>query len=105
MPIEDVAGAVKELIAEGKVKHFGLSEAGVQTIRRISNGVDGKQLIDGKPFAESNTVLGLDHAGRKSESGGRRYSAGAEHAIWSKNVPSPFRCRESVPVTALSPRF
>src|SRR5437588_457621 len=34
VPIEDVAGAVKELIAEGKVKHFGLSEAGVQTIRR-----------------------------------------------------------------------
>jgi aryl-alcohol dehydrogenase-like predicted oxidoreductase len=32
--IEDVAGAVKDLIAEGKVKHFGLSEAGVQTIRR-----------------------------------------------------------------------
>jgi aryl-alcohol dehydrogenase-like predicted oxidoreductase len=32
--IEDVAGAVKELIREGKVKHFGLSEAGVQTIRR-----------------------------------------------------------------------
>jgi aryl-alcohol dehydrogenase-like predicted oxidoreductase len=34
VPIEDVAGAIKELIAEGKVKHFGLSEAGVQTIRR-----------------------------------------------------------------------
>ena len=34
VPIEDVAHAVKELIAEGKVKHFGLSEAGVQTIRR-----------------------------------------------------------------------
>src|SRR5579863_3288013 len=34
VPSEDVAGAVKELIAEGKVKHFGLSEAGVQTIRR-----------------------------------------------------------------------
>jgi len=34
VPIEDVAGAVKALIAEGKVKHFGLSEAGVQTIRR-----------------------------------------------------------------------
>ena len=34
MPIEDVAGAVKELIQEGKVKHFGLSEAGAQTIRR-----------------------------------------------------------------------
>jgi len=34
VPIEDVAGAVKELIREGKVKHFGLSEAGVETIRR-----------------------------------------------------------------------
>ncbi|MEH2231754.1 MAG: aldo/keto reductase [Nostoc sp.] len=34
VPIEDVAGAVKELIQSGKVKHFGLSEAGVQTIRR-----------------------------------------------------------------------
>ena len=34
VPIEDVAGAVKELIREGKVKHFGLSEAGTQTIRR-----------------------------------------------------------------------
>jgi aryl-alcohol dehydrogenase-like predicted oxidoreductase len=34
VPIEDVAGAVKQLIQEGKVKHFGLSEAGVQTIRR-----------------------------------------------------------------------
>ena len=34
MPIEDVAGAVKDLIEQGKVKHFGLSEAGVQTIRR-----------------------------------------------------------------------
>jgi aryl-alcohol dehydrogenase-like predicted oxidoreductase len=34
VPIEDVAGAVKDLIAEGKVRHFGLSEAGPQTIRR-----------------------------------------------------------------------
>src|SRR2546425_6765072 len=34
VPIEDVAGAVKELIQEGKVKHFGLSEAGAQSIRR-----------------------------------------------------------------------
>jgi aryl-alcohol dehydrogenase-like predicted oxidoreductase len=34
VPIEDVAGAVKELIEQGKVKHFGLSEAGAQTIRR-----------------------------------------------------------------------
>ncbi len=36
IPIEDVAGAVKDLIAEGKVTHFGLSEAGVQTIRRAN---------------------------------------------------------------------
>src|ERR1700739_1696600 len=36
VPIEDVAGTVKELILEGKVKHFGLSEAGVQTIRRAN---------------------------------------------------------------------
>ena len=34
VPIEEVAGAVKELITQGKVKHFGLSEAGIQTIRR-----------------------------------------------------------------------
>ncbi|SIO39718.1 aldo/keto reductase [Paraburkholderia phenazinium] len=34
VPMEDVAGTVKDLIAEGKVKHFGLSEAGVQSIRR-----------------------------------------------------------------------
>ena len=34
VPIEDVAGAVKDLIKQGKVKHFGLSEAGVQTVRR-----------------------------------------------------------------------
>ncbi|QNA46210.1 aldo/keto reductase [Lacibacter sediminis] len=37
VPIEDVAGTVKELIQEGKVKHFGLSEAGVNTIRRAHN--------------------------------------------------------------------
>ena len=34
VPIEDVAGTVKELIAEGKVKHFGMSEAGAETIRK-----------------------------------------------------------------------
>ena len=33
-PMEDVAGTIKDLIAEGKVKHFGMSEAGVQSIRR-----------------------------------------------------------------------
>jgi aryl-alcohol dehydrogenase-like predicted oxidoreductase len=39
VPIEDVAGAVKDLIKEGKVKHFGLSEAGVKTIRRAHAAV------------------------------------------------------------------
>ena len=34
VPIEDVAGTVKQLIAEGKVRHFGLSEAGADTLRR-----------------------------------------------------------------------
>jgi aryl-alcohol dehydrogenase-like predicted oxidoreductase len=38
VPIEDVAGAVKDLIAEGKMRHFGLSEAGAQTIRRAHAG-------------------------------------------------------------------
>src|ERR1700736_3964970 len=38
VPIEEVAGAVKQLIQQGKVKHFGLSEAGAQTIRRAHAG-------------------------------------------------------------------
>src|SRR5947209_15238811 len=44
VPIEDVAGAVKDLIQQGKVKHFGLSEAGVQTIRRAHAGQPGTAL-------------------------------------------------------------
>src|SRR5437870_5887475 len=38
VPIEEVAGTVKELIQQGKIRHFGLSEAGVQTIRRAHAG-------------------------------------------------------------------
>ena len=38
VPMEDVAGAVKDLIAQGKVKHFGLSEAGMASIRRAARG-------------------------------------------------------------------
>ncbi|MHC5736306.1 aldo/keto reductase [Nostoc sp.] len=41
--IEDVAGTIKDLIGEGKIKHWGLSEAGVQTIRRINLGVHPKR--------------------------------------------------------------
>ena len=47
VPIEDVAGAVKDLIREGKVKHFGLSEAGVQTIRRAHAVHLGRELRTG----------------------------------------------------------
>ena len=60
VPIEDVAGAVKELIQEGKVKHFGLSEAGVQTIRRAHavqphNGPAERILaVDENPGERSN---------------------------------------------------
>ena len=47
VPIEDVAGAVKELIQAGKVKHFGLSEAGAKTIRR-ANAVRSEERRVGK---------------------------------------------------------
>jgi aryl-alcohol dehydrogenase-like predicted oxidoreductase len=47
VPIEEVAGAVKQLIQQGKVKHFGLSEAGAQTIRRL------------KPFSHGLNVNSL----------------------------------------------
>src|SRR5437868_9581417 len=50
VPIEDVAGAVKDLIQEGKVVHFGLSEAGAQTIRRAHAG---------QPVAAIQRVLAL----------------------------------------------
>src|ERR1700751_1004744 len=44
VPIEDVAGTVRDLIAEGKVRHFGMSEAGVQTIRRAHDVQPGAAL-------------------------------------------------------------
>jgi aryl-alcohol dehydrogenase-like predicted oxidoreductase len=45
VPIEDVAGAVKELIQAGKVKHFGLSEASAQTIRRAAGDYPPKRVL------------------------------------------------------------
>jgi aryl-alcohol dehydrogenase-like predicted oxidoreductase len=51
VPIEDVAGTVKELIREGKVKHFGLSEAGVKTIRRA-------HAVSRSPRSRANTRSG-----------------------------------------------
>ena len=50
VPIEDVAGTVKDLIQEGKVKHFGLSEAGVQTIRRAHAAQPVTALRANTPF-------------------------------------------------------
>ena len=45
VPIEDVAGAVKELVDAGKVLHFGLSEAGAQTIRRAARGCGTDRIL------------------------------------------------------------
>ncbi len=56
MPIEDVAGAVKELIQQGKVKHFGLSEAGVQTIRRAHAVQPVTAMIDGMYICKSTVT-------------------------------------------------
>ena len=58
VPIEDVAGAVKDLIRQGKVKHFGLSEAGVQTIRRPTPS-------SRSPPSRANTRCGGDAPRRK----------------------------------------
>lgn len=63
VPIEDVAGAIKELISEGKVKHFGMSEAAVQTIRRahavqpVTAVQSEYSLFDRGPEAELLPVL------------------------------------------------
>jgi aryl-alcohol dehydrogenase-like predicted oxidoreductase len=59
VPIEDVAGAVKDLIQAGKVKHFGLSEAGAQTIRRAHavqqvTAVPGKSTTNGRSLSGKN---------------------------------------------------
>ena len=58
VPIEDVAGAVKELIQAGKVKHFGLSEAGVQTIRRAMRSSRSRR-------CRANTRCGRERRRRK----------------------------------------
>ena len=70
VPIEDVAGTVKELIDEGKVKHFGLSEAGVQTIRRAH----AVQPVDGA----SERVLALVARARGGDPADAR---GARHRL------------------------
>ncbi len=70
VPIEDVAGAVKELIQQGKVKHFGLSEAGAQTIRR-AHAV--------QPVAALQSEYSLWW--RRPEDGGAADAGGARHRL------------------------
>ena len=70
VPIEDVAGTVKDLIAQGKVKHFGLSEAGVQTIRRAH----AVQPVDG---AAERVLAVVARAG----GGGAADARGARHRL------------------------
>ena len=65
VPIEDVAGAVKDLIQQGKVKHFGLSEAGVQTIRR-AHAVQPVAALQKRIFAVD------PRSGKGSAAGARR---------------------------------
>jgi aryl-alcohol dehydrogenase-like predicted oxidoreductase len=75
VPIEDVAGAVKDLIQEGKVKHFGLSEAGVRTIRRAHAVPDTTALLEG--FTKSRPLferLGLGVDALAGRAGCRRPS-------------------------------
>ena len=62
VPIEDVAGAVKDLIVEGKVKHFGLSEAGAQTIRRAPCRTAGHGV--------TKRILAVDTATRSGRAAG-----------------------------------
>jgi aryl-alcohol dehydrogenase-like predicted oxidoreductase len=62
VPIEDVAGTVGELIREGKVRHFGLSEAGVGTIRR-AHAVQPSQLSRAStPSGPETRSRGAAHA-------------------------------------------
>ena len=68
MPIEDVAGTVKELIRAGKVKHFGLSEAGAQTIRR-AHAVQPVTAFDGDEDIHKALAAGAQGYVLKSSTG------------------------------------
>ena len=104
MPIEDVAGAVKELIQEGKVKHFGLSEAGAQTIRRAH----AVQPVDGA----AERILAVVAASPKRKScrpSKNSASASCPSARWAR-ASSPARSTRTRHSTAadfrnIVPRF
>lgn len=72
MPIEDVAGAVQDLIKQGKVKHFGLSEAGIETIRR-AHAV--------QPVTASDELSEVNAAIARIPVQGHRYSADRQKLV------------------------
>ena len=79
VPIEDVAGAVKQLIQEGKVRHFGLSEAGAKTIRRATQS---SRLLQSR----ANTRCGREILKRKCCRQSRNWGSASSHgAPWVKD--------------------
>ena len=80
VPIEDVAGTVKDLIREGKVKHFGLSEAGVQTIRRA-------HAVQPVTALQSEHSLWWREPQRESFQLSRTWASGSCRSVLSARVP------------------
>ena len=96
VPIEDVAGAVKDLIREGKVKHFGLSEAGVQTIRRA-------HAVQPVTALQSEYSLWWREPERKCFRPSRSWESGSCRSVRSARGSSPARStrrRRSIPRTS-----
>ena len=96
MPIEEVAGAVRDLIQQGNVKHFGLSEAGAQTIRRahavqpVTPLLSEYSLWWKRPEEEIIPTLETGHRSRSLQSPGKGLSRGdnyGEHEVRSRPQP------------------
>jgi aryl-alcohol dehydrogenase-like predicted oxidoreductase len=97
VPIEDVAATVKELIREGKVKHFGMSEAGVQTIRRAHAVQPGRgvaervlTLVARTGERDSADARGAEYRFRSLQPSGQRLSHGCnqrKYAVHGKGCP------------------
>jgi Aldo/keto reductase family len=99
VPIEEVAGTVKELIGVGKVKHLGLSEAGVQTIRRA-------HAIQPVAALQSETRCGGGSRRRRSSRPWRSSASASSRSARSARVSSPARsarARLSSPETSAAP--
>ena len=99
VPIEEVAGAVKDLIREGKVKHFGLSEPGVQTIRRA-------HAVQPVTASRANTRSGGDALKRNCCRRSRSSESGSFHLVLLVKASSRERStrtrRSTVPTSATS---